>query len=434
MAQVVVVGAGLAGTSLAARLAKLRHDVVVLEASQHVGGRLRPRALDDDPAIPSSDAVGWYLSPVTFTLPGVLRDLFRKSGRPLDAALTMRPAPGPRHVFADRSSLELPLGRRSDQVDAMTAAFGADPWSPWLDTMSESWDVIRRRLLNRVPTGDDLDRDARRTLDVRRSLHKEARRTFKDDRLRRMVLDPSLLSGDDPRLVPAALAVVHHVERNFGRWEVEGGPAAIADALERRLQERKVEVLRGTAALDVVLDGGRVTGVRTADEVLDADVVAWCAGAWPASLPEPSLLPRIPAHRTLLRLPLDAPLPAADLAVHSDPPMRVWESAPGCWTVAHLNPEDPLVALARVGIDLRDVVLERRDLRPRDLVRTGHWGWQWQTWRTVARRPGPGLPEGLLMAGAHAHPGGSVEEIGMATEALAEQLGAVPRVPRRPQD
>lgn len=431
MAQVVVVGAGFAGTSLAVRLAKLRHDVLVLEASSEVGGRLRPHPLSAETA--PGTTTGWHLSPVTVTLPGVLRDLFRKSGRPLDAALSLHAAPGPMHVFADRTRLDLPLGRRSDQVDAMLEMFGADPWSPWLDAMSGSWDVIRRRLLNRVPTGDgdDLDREARRTLDVRRSLHREVRRTFKDDRLRRMALDPVRLAGDDPRLVPAAASVVHHVERNFGRWAVEGGPTALADALERRLQERSVEVRTGTAALDVVVAGGRVTGVRTVDGTVAADVVAWCAGTWPGSVREPSLLPRIPAHRTLVRLPLDAPLPAADLAVHADPPLRVWESAPGCWTIAHLNPEDPLVALARVGLDVREAVTERHDLRPRDLVRSGHWGWQWQTWRTVARRPGPHLPDGLLMAGAHAHPGGSVEEIGLATEALAERLGAVPRRPAR---
>jgi UDP-galactopyranose mutase len=36
------------------------------------------------------------------------------------------------------------------------------------------------------------------------------------------------------------------------------------------------------------------------------------------------------------------------------------------------------------------------------------------------------------MAGAHAHPGPSLEAIGLATEAIAERLGAVPRRPATP--
>ncbi|MGH3424842.1 MAG: FAD-dependent oxidoreductase, partial [Nocardioidaceae bacterium] len=42
MASVVVVGGGFAGISAAVRLAKLRHEVVLLEASDEVGGQLRP--------------------------------------------------------------------------------------------------------------------------------------------------------------------------------------------------------------------------------------------------------------------------------------------------------------------------------------------------------------------------------------------------------
>jgi UDP-galactopyranose mutase len=33
----------------------------------------------------------------------------------------------------------------------------------------------------------------------------------------------------------------------------------------------------------------------------------------------------------------------------------------------------------------------------------------------------------FFMAGAHAHPGGTIEEIGTATAAIAEAIGPVPR-------
>lgn len=422
MARVVVVGGGFAGMSLAGRLAKLRHEVVLLEAGDRLGGRLRGHRVGDGL---------WQLDLDTFTLPGVLRDLFRKSGRPLDAALTISTVPGRRHVFADRTVVDLPMGRRSGQVDAMTEAFGEDPWSPWLDPMTEPWDLVRRRILNVVPAPDALDRPTRRALRARRPLSREVARTFDDDRLRRVVLDPVVLAGDDPRAVPAAVAMRHLVERKFGRWEVEGGLPALADALVRRLEERRVEVRLGCPAVGVERTSTDVTGVHTEDGVVDADVIAWCAPRWPDGVPEPAMLPRIPAHRTLVRLTADAPtMPLArDTAVHADPPLHVWEGSPTCWTIAHHRAEDPLVALVRVGLDVREHVVERHDLGPADLVLMGHWGWQWRGWRTVLERPGPGLPPGLVMAGAHAHPGGTIEQIGLATEALAERLGAVPRRP-----
>ena len=89
----------------------------------------------------------------------------------------------------------------------------------------------------------------------------------------------------------------------------------------------------------------------------------------------------------------------------------------------HSLAEDPLVTLARHRIDLHDHVVERWDAAPGDLVRTGHWGWQWQGWRTALERPGVGPRGGLFHAGAHAHPGSSLEMIGEATAAIAAAVG-----------
>jgi UDP-galactopyranose mutase len=57
----------------------------------------------------------------------------------------------------------------------------------------------------------------------------------------------------------------------------------------------------------------------------------------------------------------------------------------------------------------------------------------WQGWTTVFDRPGTRAEQRfdgtLFMAGAHAHPGGTIEEIGMATATIAETIGAAPRQP-----
>lgn len=419
MARVVVVGGGFAGTSAAARLAKLRHEVVLLEATDRLGGRL----------LGEQRAGGtWQLSPDTTTLPGVLRDLFRKSGRPLDRTLDLVTVPGRRHVFGDRTVLDLPMGRRSDQHDAVVEALGQDAWSPWVDTLPEVWDTLRRTTLDRLPDGPaDLDRDARRAVGVRRSVSRLARKGLSDERLRAMVLDPVVLDGDDIRAAPGFVAVEHYLERNFGRWRVEGGLPVLAAALATRLEERRVEVRHGVVAHGLLMSDDQVTGVVTDHGEVAADLVIWCAPRWPDPLPQPRLLPAIPASRCLVLLDADAPVMPLDVAVHSEPPMRMWGDGTGRWTIAHHNPEDPLIALVRLGIDVRAHVLERHDLGPAELVTGRHWGWQWLRWTTMFDRPGVGGPSGLFMAGAHAHPGGTIEQIGMATASIAERVGPAPR-------
>ena len=73
MARVVVIGGGFGGLASALRLAKLGHDVTLVEQAE-LGGALVPVTAD-----------GFAWDTVTHTLlPGVVRDLFRKTGRPLE--------------------------------------------------------------------------------------------------------------------------------------------------------------------------------------------------------------------------------------------------------------------------------------------------------------------------------------------------------------
>lgn len=423
MARVVVVGGGFAGLSSAARLAKLHHEVTLLEAGDELGGRLRSHVVDGH---------AWQLSPDTVTLPGVLRDLFHQSGRPIEKVLDLIATDGRRHVFADRSVLDLPMGHRSDQHDAITEAFGDDEWSPWVDGLADTWDVLRRTVLEQVlDDRDQIDRSVRSTLEPRRSLEKLARTRFKDDRLRSMARDQIRLDGQRLANTPGFLAVENYVERSFGRWRVDGGLPALADALRQRLDERGVVVHTGTTAHELMIDAGAVAGVVTDTGDVAADVVVWCAPTWPAPLSRQRGLPAIPAARTLLLLDEDAPALRLDVVVHGNPALRMWGDGAGHWTVAHNNAEDTLIALRRAGIKLDDHVLQRHELSPTDLVRLGHWGWAWQGWTTLFDRPGVGqeqrLGGTLYFAGAHAHPGGTIEDIGMATAAIAEAVGAAPR-------
>ncbi|HEU0287890.1 MAG TPA: NAD(P)-binding protein, partial [Nocardioidaceae bacterium] len=99
MARVVVVGGSFGGMAAAARLAKLGHQVTLYERAADLGGSLRPIR---------QDGFTWDTGPTTWTLPAVVRDLFRKSGRPLERVVELQPlSPGRRHIFPDGSELDL---------------------------------------------------------------------------------------------------------------------------------------------------------------------------------------------------------------------------------------------------------------------------------------------------------------------------------------
>lgn len=411
MARAVVVGGGFGGLSAAARLAKLRHDVVLLESTGVLGGRLLGHRIG---------AATWQLSLDTVTLPGVLRDLFRKSGRPLERVLDLQPVESRRHVFADKSVLDLPFGDRAAQHDAITEFIGTDRWSPWLDAMSDTWDIYRRACVESLTPPD---RSLRRTLRGNQRIGKRAYKELKDQRLERIVVDPLILDGEHPTFVPVFVAVQNYVERTFGRWRVDGGMPALAAALVTRVDERGVDIRANVHAHELEVTNGRVTGVSTDGGTIKADLVIWAGPRLPKPVPMPYGLPLIPASRTLIRLGPDAPDLPRDLMAHSNPPMQLWSDGSDAWTITHHNAEDPLIALVRVGIDLRSHVVERHDLAPVELVSLAAWGWQWQNWRATGTRPVSAFDDTVFFAGANAHPGPTIEMIGSQTATIAERLG-----------
>src|SRR5262245_9573041 len=97
MAQVVVVGGGFGGMAAAARLAKLGHRTTLCEQGQSLGGAL---------GVVEEQGFVWDAGPWSTTLPAVLRDLFRKSGRPLERVVDLAPvAPARTHRFEDGTEL-----------------------------------------------------------------------------------------------------------------------------------------------------------------------------------------------------------------------------------------------------------------------------------------------------------------------------------------
>lgn len=434
MSRVVVVGGGYGGLASAVRLAKTGHEVTLLEAGPRVGGAV---------GHVEQDGFRWDSGPTHTLLPAVLRDLFRKSGRPLEKEIELVPVePAARHVFDDEDEtvLDLPGGSRAAQLEAVESALGGGlgaQWVGYVDAFADDWEALRRDWLERPFSTEHAGRHARALLSTRLTLHKLTQKAFKDDRLRQLAGYPMTLEGHDLRNVPAWMGMWSYVEQNFGAWTVPGGMGSLADALASRLVTRKVTVLLDTPALDLELSGGRVAGVRTAQGVVDADHVV-CA-IDPRRLPALARL----VERTMPALPPvvchigvvgEVPDLPHEVVLHGDPMLvlRTGGTAPPgahAWTILGRGKlaEDIVTALQRSGIRVRDQVEVRVDRSPRALVEAwggSPYGVLWQGRSTVTRRLGPTTPvPGVFLAGSHATPGAGLPSVGLSAALVAQSIG-----------
>jgi phytoene desaturase len=282
MARVLVVGAGLGGLAVAARLAAQRHDVTVCEQAPVVGGKLGRYA---------RDGFVFDTGPSLLTLPAVYRDLFLKTGAPLEDVLDLVPVdPVCHYRFPDGTELDMPNVSRSRIAaawdEALGGGAGAD-WASFMERAARIWDATRGTFLESALEGPRaLAGQARRVGDLRtiapwRSLRSLGRQYLRHPH-QRMFLDRyATYTGSDPRRAPAALATVPYVEQAFGAWYAPGGLFRLGEAVHERARERGAKVRTGADVAAVLLDeGGRARGVRLADgEELEADVVVANADA-----------------------------------------------------------------------------------------------------------------------------------------------------------
>jgi phytoene dehydrogenase-like protein len=431
MARVVVIGGGFGGLASALRLAKLGHRVTLVD-EREPGGALTPVTAD-----------GFAWDTVTHTLlPAVVRDLFRKSGRPLEKELDLVQLDCLReHWFSDGTSLVLTAGRAQqlEAFDTLGTGLG-ERWVAHVASYADDWEVLRREYAEVPWDPDHLSRALAARLDSRETLHRRLRKTLRDERLRLVAGFPFTVDGHDLHAVPAWAGLTAYLEQRFGAWAVAGGTGVLRDALIGRLATRRAEVVRARAT-DVVVREGRAAAVATTAGEVDADAVV-CA-VDPRGLPALAAyvartMPAIPATTAYLGLAGEVRDLPHELVVHGEPTSVVRTSgrAPAghhAWTVSTRGTggEDPLVTLARDGLDVREQVVTRLDRSPRELVE--QWGGSplgvlWEGRGTVRRRLGPRTPvPGVYAAGAHATPGSGLPFVGLSASLVAQVIGPAER-------
>ena len=252
---VVVIGGGLAGLAAAARLAKAGHQVELYERSDRLGDTWAPYQLTSGLTVDDAPSIIGFPAP--------WRDLFRKSGRPLEAELAkmgyaLEPAQPATMIFADGAELTLPTDR-GGQYAALAAAYGnsvAERWRDLIDRLDNVWQTLRGLGLEaELRSRRQLTRTVRRSLFGPRMTLADLATSIDHDHLGALIRSVAYRMGSLPEQTPAFVAVELSMRRTFGHWQVQpldtnsgldaGRSSVLVEALAGRLALRKVAVWRG---------------------------------------------------------------------------------------------------------------------------------------------------------------------------------------------
>jgi phytoene desaturase len=267
---VIVIGAGPGGLAAALLLARAGLHVHVVERLPRVGGRCS--AIE-------SDGFRFDLGPTFFLYPRVLERIIELVGRDLSREVPMvRLDPQYRIAFGagghldcspDIPRLEAEVARLCPDDAGQIRRFLADnrgkleafrpslerPFLSWRDLLS--WQVLKSAPLLRP--WNSLDRDLARY--------------FRDPRVRLAFSFQSKYLGMSPFNCPSLFSILSFLEYEYGVWHPIGGCSAVSEAMGRIAREMGVRFSLSEEVKEVLFEGRRAVGVRTANGEHRADAL-----------------------------------------------------------------------------------------------------------------------------------------------------------------
>ncbi len=267
---VLIVGAGPGGLAAALLLAKAGLDVHIIERMPNVGGRCS--AIEER-------GFRFDLGPTFFLYPRVLDRIFKLIGRDLHTEIPMvRLDPQYRISFGsggelnctpDVAKLEAEVAKIAPADAPNVRRFLNDnrvkleKFRPCLERPFLGWrDLIRWQLMKLVPT-----------LRPWSSLDSELGRYFRDERVRLAFSFQSKYLGMSPFNCPSLFSILSFLEYEYGVWHPTGGCAAVSEGMARVARELGVRITLNEDVKEVLFEGRKAVGVRTATGEHRADTL-----------------------------------------------------------------------------------------------------------------------------------------------------------------
>ena len=268
--RVLIIGAGPGGLGTAMLLAKAGLEVTVLEKQPRVGGRTS--AIE-------GEGYRFDLGPTFFLYPQILQEIFQAVGRDLFKEVPMtRLDPQYRLVFgaggeltatsdiermvaeiAKLSPTDAPQFRRFMDYNRVKL----EKFAPCLQVPFPGWtSLISLRLLKVLPF-----------LKPWKSLHAELAGYFSDPRLQLAFTFQSKYLGMSPFQCPSLFSILSFLEYEHGIWHPTGGCNSLTRGMARVAEELGVKIKLNTPVQEILFEGRRAKGVRTAQGELLADAV-----------------------------------------------------------------------------------------------------------------------------------------------------------------
>ena len=263
---VAIIGAGLGGLSAAIHLAAKGMSVEVFEAQATPGGKAAQICID---------GVWVDTGPSVLTMPETLDDLLQVAGTSLKEAIPLvEPSPSFRYDYADGCIIDV-YPNIHDTLSEIEQKLGSKHKEEFIQFLSYSKDIWEASaphfLYGPAPTWVSMIQLAFRHLslitkvDPLRSMNKAISKYVSSPHLQMLLQRYATYNGSDPRVAPATLNCIAHVELALGGFGVQGGIHHIISTLVECAEKLGVRFHYNTPVKKLKLNKNIIQGILLKD-------------------------------------------------------------------------------------------------------------------------------------------------------------------------
>ncbi len=296
--KICVVGSGIAGLSVAARLAARGHAVHVYESAETPGGKLSSFFLND---------FRFDRGPSLFTMPHLVDDLFRDCGEEASASFNYKKlAIHCAYFWNDKTQLRAYADEEQFTAE-IKRQLKTDP-QPVLDLLHRSeklYQLTGRLFLERsLELKRFLDRDTFKALvrlpfyKLSKTLHEANSEMISHPKLQQYFNRFATYNGSDPYRAPAMLQIIPHFEHGIGAFFPTGGMYAITQAIVELAKRKGVVFHFASPVEEICVENQQAIGIKTKGERVLYDLIISNMDMTPTYR---RLLPKQAAPEKLLR-------------------------------------------------------------------------------------------------------------------------------------
>lgn len=271
MPKAIVIGSGFGGLSVAIRLQARGFETVIVEKNTKVGGHAYQL---------QKDGYVFDMGPSLITAPEIIRAVFRSAGEKMEDYLDLIPLdPFYRVYFHDGSYLDYNgdaanMKAQMARYNQKDAEVGYDRFmkkskalyeAVILEGLGSSPFMTAKSMLEFTPKAIKLGAFL--------TSYGMAKRYFKDFRHRFMFSFHPLFIGGNPFRAPAVYQMIPFLEKEGGVWFTKGGMYSVVQAFEKLFLKLGGKIRTNAEVRQIMVESGHVTGVKTAHETLEADLV-----------------------------------------------------------------------------------------------------------------------------------------------------------------